>query len=95
MAFYDSPTRKRAARAMDGAMLLLVVLLVVQVWLLMASVESWLAGHRQVVLPAMLLSGFLFAGCVGLLALARRTDKTARHSVENTTQTSSSISGAP
>lgn len=78
MALYDSLARKRAARAMDGAMLLIVILLVVQVWLLMASVESWLAGHRQVVLPAMLLSASLFAGCVGLLALAHRADQTAR-----------------
>lgn len=77
MAFYDSPSRKRAARAMDGTMLLIVVLVVVQVWLLMASVESWLAGHHQVALPAMVLSGALFAGCVGLLALSRRTDQTA------------------
>ena len=76
MALYDSPARKRAARAMDGAMLLIVVLLVVQVWLLMASVESWLAGHHQVALPAMVSSGCLFAGCVGLLALASRTDRT-------------------
>lgn len=75
MAFYDSPARKRAARAMDGAMLLLIVLLVVQIWLLMASVESWLAGHRQVVLPAMVLSGLLFAGCVALVTLSRRTER--------------------
>ena len=61
-------------------MLMIVILLVVQVWLLMASVESWLAGHRQVVLPAMLLSGFLFAGCMGVLALAHRADRTARPS---------------
>ena len=77
MALYDSPARKRAARAIDGALMLLVILLVVQVWLLMASVESWLAGHRDVALPAMLLSGTLFAGCLGLSALARRTDRTA------------------
>ena len=77
MAFYDSPTRKRAARAIEGALILIVVLLVVQVWLLIASVESWLAGHRDVALPAALLSGALFAGCLGLLALARRTDRTA------------------
>jgi hypothetical protein len=82
MALYDSPVRKRAARAMDGAMLLIVILLVVQVWLLTASVDLWLAGRRQVVLPAMLLSGSLFAGCVGLLALARRTDLTVHLSRE-------------
>lgn len=82
MALYDSPVRKRAARAMDGAMLLIVILLVIQVWLLTASVELWLAGRRQVVLPAMLLSGSLFAGCVGLLALARRTDLTVHRPEE-------------
>lgn len=76
MALYDSPARKRAAQAMDGAMFLIVILLVIQIWLLTASVELWLSGRRQVVLPAMLLSGSLFAGCVGLLALARRTDRT-------------------
>lgn len=78
MAFYDSPARKRAARAMDGAMFLLIVLLVVQIWLLMASVESWLAGHRQVVLPAMVLSGLLFAGCVTLVTVSRRVDRSVR-----------------
>ena len=78
MAFYDSPARKRAARAMDGSILLLTVLLVVQVWLLMASVESWLAGHRDVAVPAAILSGALFAGCAGLSTLARRTDRTPR-----------------
>lgn len=72
---YDSPARRRVARAMDGVMLLLIVLLVVQIWLLISSVESWLAGHRSVVLPAALLSGALFAGCVGLMALARRTNR--------------------
>lgn len=80
MAFYNSPTRKRAARAMDGALLLIIVLLIVQVWLLMASVESWLAGHRQVALPAVLLSGCLFAACIGLLFLAGKVDRVARRS---------------
>ena len=75
MAQYDSPVRKRASRAIDGALLLLVVLLIVQVWLLMSSVESWLAGHRGVALPAAILSGILFAGCVALLFLARRANR--------------------
>lgn len=80
MAFYDSPARKRAARAMDGALLLIIVLLIVQVWLLMASVESWLAGHRQVALPAVLLSGCLFTACIGLLFLAGKVDRVTRRS---------------
>ena len=76
MAVYNSPLRKRAARAIDGAMLLMIVLLITQTWLLMASVESWLAGHRQVALPAMLISGCLFAACVALLALAHKAERT-------------------
>lgn len=75
---YNSPVRKRSGRAMDGAMLLLIVLLIVQVWLLAASVESWLAGHRDVALPAALISGLLFAGCLGILALANRADRSSR-----------------
>ncbi|MCC6293686.1 MAG: hypothetical protein IT164_13630 [Bryobacterales bacterium] len=73
-----SAARKRATRAMDGAMILLILLLVVQIWLLMASVESWLAGHRGVALPAAIISGVLFCGCVGLVMLAHRAGRTAR-----------------
>jgi hypothetical protein len=63
---------------MDGAMMMLIVLLVVQIWLLMASVESWLAGHSGVALPAAIMSGVLFAGCLALVLLAGRSERTAR-----------------
>lgn len=69
---------KRAGRAMDGAMMMLIVLLVVQIWLFMASAESWLAGHREVALPAAIISGILFAGCAGLARLASRARRSVR-----------------
>lgn len=78
MSNYDSPLRKRASRAMDASLALIVVLIVVQIWLLMASVESWLAGHRDVALPAAIVSGLLFASCAGLLALVRKTTQSYR-----------------
>jgi len=78
MALHDSPMRKRTARAMNGALMLIVVLLIVQVWLLMASVESWLAGHRGVALPAALISGGLFGCAAGLMAFMRGADRKAR-----------------
>jgi hypothetical protein len=78
MAFHDSPMRRRAARAVDAVLVLLVLLLIVQVWLLMASVELWLAGHHEVALPAAAVSGLLFAGGLGLSALVRRTERSAR-----------------
>ncbi|MCC7154797.1 MAG: hypothetical protein IT161_09510 [Bryobacterales bacterium] len=74
----NRPSRKRATRAMDGALMLLIVLLVVQVWLLMASVEAWLAGHSDVAAPAAIMSALLFAGCLGLLLLALRAERGAR-----------------
>ncbi len=78
MGGYNSPLRKRAGRALSGALALIVVLLVVQIWLLMASVESWLAGHHEVALPAAIISAVLFAISVGLLALIRRTEQSGR-----------------
>lgn len=83
MASYNSPARKRVYRAMDGALLLLVVLLIVQVWLLMASVESWLAGHRDVALPAALISGGLFGCALALMAFMRSADRKAREQQQN------------
>lgn len=78
MALYNSPVRKRVSKAVDAVLALLVVLLVLQVWLLTASVELWLSGHREVAIPAAAVSGVLFAGGVGLMLLMRRTDRGAR-----------------
>ena len=75
MAFYDSPLRRRAARAVDAVLVLLVILLIVQVWLLMASVELWLAGHREVAGPAAAVSGLLFVAGIGLMRLTRRAKR--------------------
>lgn len=77
MAFYDSPLRRRAARAVDAVLVLLMSLLVVQVWLLMACVELWLAGHRGRGAPAAVVSGLLFAAGIGLMMLVRRTERSA------------------
>ena len=77
MAFHDSPFRRRAARAIDAVLVLLVILLIVQVWLLMASVELLLAGHRGVAIPAAVVSGLLLAAGIGLMALVLRTERSA------------------
>ena len=59
----DRSFRSRGLTAIDGAMALLVVLLIVQMWLLTAALESVLAGHDESALPAAILSGLLFAAC--------------------------------
>lgn len=75
MPLYNSPASKRAAKARDAVLALLVVLLVLQVWLLTASVESWLAGHHEVAIPAAIVSGLLFACGAGLMVLTRRAER--------------------
>ena len=46
-----NPPQNRGLTAIDGAMALIVILLIVQIWLLSATLESYLAGHREAVLP--------------------------------------------
>jgi hypothetical protein len=45
-------TRRRRRTAVDAALLFVIVLLMVQMWLLTATLESYLAGHHDVALPA-------------------------------------------
>ena len=69
------PTQRRGLTAIDGAIALIVVLLMVQVWLLSAALEAYLAGHRDAALPAAIASGVLFAICLGLYLMVERIDR--------------------
>jgi hypothetical protein len=59
-------------------MALVVVLLMVQMWLLSATLEAFLAGRREAALPCAILSGILFAACVGLYLFVERIDAEVR-----------------
>ena len=69
------PARRRRRVAIDAAMLFVVVLLMVQMWLLTATLESYLAGHADVALPGFLTSLVLFAACFALYRLVIRLDR--------------------
>jgi hypothetical protein len=56
----------------DSALALIAVIVVVQIWLLTATLEAWLAGHHTVALPAAIVSGLLLAAAAGLVAFVRR-----------------------
>lgn len=62
----------RRLTAIDGALALLVLLLMVQVWLLSATLEDYLAGHPEAALPGAITSGLLFAACAGLYFFVTR-----------------------
>jgi hypothetical protein len=68
-----SRTRRRVA--IDAVMFFVIVVLMVQMWLLTAALESYLAGHTEVVLPAFLASLGLFAACAALYVLVLRLDR--------------------
>jgi hypothetical protein len=67
--------RQRRRAAVDAAMIFVIVLLMVQMWLLTATLESYLAGHHHVALSGMLLSGALFAGSLAIYRFLVRLDR--------------------
>jgi hypothetical protein len=66
--------KQRRRAAVDAAMIFVIVLLMVQMWLLTATLESYLAGHHSVALSGMLLSGALFAGSLAIYRFLVRLD---------------------
>jgi hypothetical protein len=78
MANYSNPQQNRGLTAIDAVTALVVIVLVVQVWLLSATLDTFLAGHAETALPAAIVSGSLFAVCFGLYGFVRRVDRDAR-----------------
>ena len=61
--------------ALNGALGLIVLLLVVQMWLLTATLESYLAGHHEAALSGVILSAILFSACAALYLFVERVDR--------------------
>jgi uncharacterized membrane-anchored protein len=78
MPDYSNPQQSRGLTAIDAVASLIVIILVVQVWLLSATLDSYLAGHIETALPSAIASGILCAACFGLYLFVRRVDREAR-----------------
>jgi len=78
MADRDFSKQKKGLVAIDGAMALIVLLVIIQIWLLSAALEALLAGHTETALPAAVFSGILFLGCVALTVFVWRVDRNSR-----------------
>ncbi len=74
----DFSKQKKGLVAIDGAMALIVLLVAVQIWLLSAALESFLAGHSETALPAAIFSGVIFLSCVALALFASGVDRNSR-----------------
>jgi uncharacterized protein DUF6755 len=71
----SNPARRRRRVAIDAAMVLVIVVLVLQMWLLTATLESYLAGHHGAALPGFLASMVLFGVCAFFYRLVLRIDR--------------------
>ena len=80
MANLEPSKQRRGLVTIDGAMALIVILLVVQIWLLSATLETFLAGHSGAVVPAAIFSGLIFSGCLALDFFVTRVDQESRKS---------------
>ena len=67
--------RRRRRSAIDAAMACVIVLLIVQMWLLTATLEAFLGGHRGPALPAAIVSLALFGACFALYLFIERVDR--------------------
>ena len=57
---------RRRITALDGTAALVILLLIVQVWLLSATLDAYLAGHTDAALPGAVSSGTIFLASAGL-----------------------------
>jgi Family of unknown function (DUF6755) len=64
----------RGLTAISGAMALIAVLVMVQIWLVSAALESYLAGQPASALPAAVVSGLMFLMCLLLYIFIDRVD---------------------
>lgn len=72
------PRHSQGIAAINAVTALLVTMLVLQVWLLSATLDTFLAGHKEPVLPAAIVSGVLCGICFVLYRFVRRVDRAAR-----------------
>jgi len=77
----ELPPQNRGLTAIVGAMSLIAVLLMVQVWLLSATLESFLKGNMGTAIPGATFSGLIFFGCLGLYLFVDRVDSDVRSGV--------------
>ena len=72
------PPRSRGLNAISGAMSLIVVLLMVQIWLLSATLDFYLSSRQGAVVPAAIVSGIVSLCCLGLYFFINRIDRDVR-----------------
>jgi hypothetical protein len=70
-------SREQRATIINGMLAFVLIVVVLQLWLLTATMNAWLGGDDSVVWPAAAASAGCLALNVGLLVFLRRIERTA------------------
>ena len=73
-------TREQRVTIIHGMLIFVLVIVVLQLWLLTATMNAWLGGDDSIVWPAAAASAACLALNVGLLRYLVRTERTRRGS---------------
>ena len=76
MALKRPFTREQRATVVYGMLSFVVIIVILQLWLLTATMNAWLGGDDSIVWPGALASAAGLALNVGLLVYLRRLDRT-------------------
>lgn len=69
-------TRAQRATIIDGMLVFVLIVVVLQLWLLTATMNAWLGGDEAIVWPGLVVSGVGLVLNVGLLVYVRRLERT-------------------
>jgi hypothetical protein len=61
--------------AQNAGIVFVIILLMVQMWLLTATLESYLAGDRDAAFPGVVISALLFGGCFAIYRFVAGRDR--------------------
>ena len=91
----DPLVRQRRQIIYLGILCLVLVLVIMQLWLLMATMNAFLAGDFTVIWPAAVASAVCFALNVGLVVYLYRIEKETTHPPAYKTQATGLNFGEP
>ncbi len=71
-------TREQRTTIVYGMLVFVLTLVILQLWLLTATMNAWLGGDESVIWPAALASSFCFLLNLGLLRYLYRMERERR-----------------
>ena len=69
-------SRDQRTTIISGMLVFVLIVVVLQLWLLTATMNAWLGGDESIVLPGLAVSAGGFALNAGLFAYLRRLERT-------------------